>query len=329
MSFVEDALRLPLPSTPRVATPATPPTQEPDLVKKPRFSSLRRMFESHLHPLSRAAVATPGVTDPAISPCSSSTAAQHGTGVSLTLDGHLWVDLPRQAPALLLLLLQQPSLAQDLTAANLAASTRMACAYLRDRTQPDSRVPSGISDDSLLKDLDGADLDMRHAVPPTVRVPLLVHDPDSPSSDHTWTTTLPTAWTLSDLSQWCANRSLGDPAPGGLLLMAGSVPAPADLSFKSPCTTLVAVRGTAAPFGRWPIKLLLHTLKGKTFQVSIPLHATLEHLKQAVQDEEGNPPEQQRITFEGRHLSEDWRSLSGYGVQDGSHLYVILNLRGC
>jgi hypothetical protein len=55
---------------------------------------------------------------------------------------------------------------------------------------------------------------------------------------------------------------------------------------------------------------------------------TIGMLKEAVQDKEGIPPDQQCLIFARKQL-EDGRTLSGYGIEDGSVIELVLRLRGC
>ena len=75
------------------------------------------------------------------------------------------------------------------------------------------------------------------------------------------------------------------------------------------------------------IYFYVKTLTGKTITLSLPLNATIEETKEAIQDKEGIPPDQQRLLLAGTRLQDDM-TLADYKVQKDSTMHLILRLRG-
>ena len=73
--------------------------------------------------------------------------------------------------------------------------------------------------------------------------------------------------------------------------------------------------------------ITVKSLTGKEIPIFIESDAKIELVKNSVEQQEGIPPAQQRLIFDGKTMLDD-KTVQDYSITDGSIIYLVLALQG-
>lgn len=80
-------------------------------------------------------------------------------------------------------------------------------------------------------------------------------------------------------------------------------------------SSLLTTWATLGKPDKEPFEIFVKTLPGDTVTLRCSPHDTIDTVKSLLQKTVGLPPDQQRLTFAGKQLSEDRQTLNQYNVQ--------------
>ena len=75
------------------------------------------------------------------------------------------------------------------------------------------------------------------------------------------------------------------------------------------------------------MQIKVKTLTGKEINIDVDLDTKVERIKDRIEEKEGIPPNQQRLIFSGKQMSDE-KTAGDYKIEAGSVLHLVLALRG-
>ena len=75
------------------------------------------------------------------------------------------------------------------------------------------------------------------------------------------------------------------------------------------------------------MQIAIKTLTGKIWNVEVESSDTIENVKVKIQDQEGIPPDQQRLIHQGRLLI-DHETLAELNIREGTVLHMVVRMHG-
>jgi len=75
------------------------------------------------------------------------------------------------------------------------------------------------------------------------------------------------------------------------------------------------------------MQIKVKNLAGRVLEIDIDPTDTIEKIKERVEEKEGIPPQQQRLIFGGKAMSDE-KTVADYNIAAGNTLHLVLALRG-
>ncbi|CUA72603.1 Polyubiquitin [Rhizoctonia solani] len=133
------------------------------------------------------------------------------------------------------------------------------------------------------------------------------------------------SWKVDRLKQEIYNKE-GIPAHAQRMIFAGRQledgRALQDYNIREGSQVRIVHRLTGGGPGEM-VQITAMTLTGKAISVSVKLWWKVDRLKEEIYNEEGIPPDHQRLVFAGKQLEDDM-TLQDYNIQQGTLIHIIV-----